>query len=185
MVTSGFSRNQKLVRAKPRRPTAATVRIVAALLFESLYILSSLEAERVECMLTAKICPNCGGRIDLATYKCQYCDTQFYRDGEEDLVEYGYDNDFNPQRIDGDYATVATQTQMRKEDICRFEQDVTFRNHVAEELAANLANALVRYMYFNIADSAVDNETYIRGYLKVKRYSASQEADILKKFRIS
>ena len=122
-------------------------------------------------------------RLHLATYKCKYCGTQFYRDNEEDLVEYGYDNNFNPQRIDGDYATVATQTKMRKEDISRFEQDATFRKQVAENLASNLANALVRYMYFNIADSVVDNDKYIRGYLKVKRYSASREEDILSLFR--
>ena len=134
-------------------------------------------------MIRPKVCSNCGGRIDLATYKCQYCGTQFYRDGEEDLVEYGYDNNFNPQKIDGDYATVATQTQMRKEDISRFEQDVAFRKQVAEKLASNLANALVRYMYFNIADSISDNNKYIRGYLKVKRYSASREEDILSLFR--
>ena len=136
-------------------------------------------------MLKAKICPNCGGRIDLATYKCHYCGTQFYRDDEEDLVEYGYDNNFNPQLIDREYATVTTQIQMQKEDICRFEQDAAFRKQVAEELAANLANALVRYMYFNITDSASDNEKYVCGYLEVKRYSAPQKADILKKFRIS
>lgn len=133
-------------------------------------------------MLRSKVCSNCGGQIDLATYKCKYCGTQFYRDGEEDLVEYGYDNNFNPQKIDGDYATVATQIQMRKEDISRFEQDATFRKQVAEKLASNLANALVRYMYFNIADSMVDNDKYIRGYLKVKRYSASREEDILSLF---
>lgn len=136
-------------------------------------------------MIRPKVCPNCGGRIDLATYRCQYCDTQFYRDDEEDLVEYGYDNNFHPALVDGDYATVATQIQMREEDILRFEQDVAFRNQVAEELAANLANALIRYMYFNITDSVDDNEKGIRGYLKVKRYSAPQEADILKKLRIS
>ena len=136
-------------------------------------------------MLKAKSCPNCGGRIDLATYKCHYCGTQFYRDDEEDLVEYGYDNNFNLQRIDGDYATVATQTQMPEADIRRFEQDTAFRKQVAEMLAASLADALIRHMYFTISDPVADNEKGIRGYLKVKRYSAPREADILKKFRIS
>ena len=136
-------------------------------------------------MLKAKICPNCGGPIDLATYICHYCNTQFYRDDEEDLVEYGHDTDFNPQRIDGDYATVATQMQMPEADIRRFEQDTAFRKQVAEMLAANLADALIRYMYFTVSDPVVDNEKSICGYLKVKRYSAPREADILKKFRIS
>lgn len=136
-------------------------------------------------MLRAKTCPNCGGPIDFSTYRCKYCNTQFYREGEEDLVEYGYDNNFHPALVDGDYVTVATQIPMHKEDILRFEQDVAFRNQVAEELAANLANALVRYMYFNITDSAANNNKYMRGYLKVKRYSAPQEADILEKFKIS
>lgn len=133
-------------------------------------------------MIRPKVCPNCGGQIDLTTYKCQYCSTQFYRDDEEDLVEYGYDNNFNPHWIDGDYATVATQIPMQKEDILRFKQDVKFRNQVAEELAANLANVLIKYMYFNISDSVSDNNKYMCGYLKVKRYSASREKDILSLF---
>ena len=133
-------------------------------------------------MLRAKTCPNCGGPIDFSTYRCKYCNTQFYREGEEDLVEYDYDNNFHPELVDGDYATIATQVKLQEDDIKLFEQDVEFRNRVARDLAANLADELVKRMHFNISDSVHGCGKYIRGYLKVKRYSAPLEGEICKKF---
>lgn len=137
-------------------------------------------------MLRPKVCPNCGGPIDLATYRCTYCDTQFYRDGEEDLVEYGYDNNFNPLLTDGDYATVSVRTELSEFELKKFESDVEYRNQIAKQLAAQLAPVLIKYLYINIFDSFephnMEVTKYLQAYLKVKRYSAPRDKDILKKF---
>lgn len=133
-------------------------------------------------MLRAKICPNCGGQIDLDTYKCKFCGTQFYRDGEEDLVEYGYDNNFRPQAVDGGYATITARIALPDFRIKQFETDVEFRNTVAEDLAARLALALLRYLYVNISDSVESNSKCLQAYLKVKRYSAPRDEEVLRRF---
>ena len=136
-------------------------------------------------MFKPKVCSNCGGRIDLATYKCEYCGTQFYRDNEDDLAEYGYDNNFHPQWQDGTYATVAARIDISESELKQFESDARYRNALAERLASQLAPALVRYLYVTNADSFDLDKGMIKNltsYLKVKRYSAPRDEDILNLF---
>lgn len=36
--------------------------------------------------MEAMICKNCGGHINPRTYKCDYCDTQYKRDNDPNII---------------------------------------------------------------------------------------------------
>ena len=82
--------------------------------------------------------------------------------------------------------SAAVRTELSEFELKRFESDAEYRNQIAEQLAAQLAPVLIKYLYINIFDSFephnMEVTKYLQAYLKVKRYSAPRDRDILKKF---
>lgn len=105
------------------------------------------------------ICPNCGGKINAARMKCEYCGTQFKR--EEGPV----------LRIEAVRPGVRTlRTNIRiPEYYASFNQidDDILRNFVGDEMSRQLAKALVPMLDLKVGHDLKMMELVVDGMVRV------------------
>lgn len=105
------------------------------------------------------ICKNCGGRINVAKMRCEYCDTP-YKD--ENLKRITVETVYPGQHL------IASQIEIDYEDMRRSPE--YFRDLTLSQLRKQLADGLLGFMKIETADGyspGMGRTQIIRGTVKV------------------
>ena len=103
------------------------------------------------------ICPNCGGRIDAARMRCEYCGTKFKR--EEGPV-------LRIEAVRPGVRTLATNVRIPECHIMNLENDEV-RSIVRDQMSHQLAEALVPMLDLSVGHDLRRMEAVVSGRIRV------------------
>lgn len=103
------------------------------------------------------ICPNCGGKIDAARMKCEYCGTQFKRD-EGPVLRI--------EAVRPGVRTLNTNVRFPEHFIMDLGDDA-IRRIVRDQMSHQLAEALVPMLDLEVGHDLERMEGIVRGRIRV------------------
>lgn len=108
------------------------------------------------------ICPNCGGKVNAARMKCEYCGTEFRRD-DDGVLKIRYESiPYNTQ-------VLGVSVNVPKDRMMYIDDDSAIREFVMDEMTRRLAQALVPMMDITVQDDPHFNSVVVRGRVQVIR----------------
>ena len=109
------------------------------------------------------VCPNCGGKINAARMKCEYCGTEFRRD-DDGVLKIRYESiPYNTQVLN-------VSVNVPKEMAIRMNDEAMLRGYVIDEMTYRLAKALAPMMDIMVqADNPFTDSVNVRGRIRVIR----------------
>ena len=103
------------------------------------------------------ICPNCGGRINAARMKCEYCGTQFKRD-ESPVLRI--------EEVRPGVRTLEAKALIPEHFIMDLGDDA-IRSIVRDQMSRQLAEALVPMLDLKVGHDPALMEAVVRGRIRV------------------
>jgi hypothetical protein len=108
------------------------------------------------------VCPNCGGKINAARMKCEYCGTEFRRD-DDGVLKIRYESiPYNTQ-------VLGVSVNVPKDRMMYIDDDSAIRGFVMDEMTHRLAQALVPMMDITVQDNPHFNSVDVRGRIRIIR----------------
>ena len=109
------------------------------------------------------ICPNCGGKVNAARMKCEYCGTEFRRD-DDGVVKIRYES------VPCQTQVLGISVNVPKDRMMYIDDDSVIRGFVMDEMTHRLAQALVPMMDIMVqADNPFTDSVNVRGRIRVIR----------------
>jgi len=102
------------------------------------------------------ICECCGGQINRATMKCEYCGTAYAEDNE---------NVFRIETYKAPVETLKCKAALPRELIIRDPEMAT--RYAYEKIAHKLAESLMPYMVYESCENVPQCQTELTGMIKV------------------
>lgn len=102
------------------------------------------------------ICKCCGGRINVAKMRCEYCGTPYKDESLKRLVI---------QQVQPGVNTIRAEVLLNREDILHNPERA--RDYALRELRNQLADGLLAYMRIATTDDARTHTQIIRGEVRV------------------
>ena len=106
------------------------------------------------------VCECCGGQINPATMKCEYCGTQYKHDIEDHIIRF--ETYMNP--VD----TFRAEVQYTDEEL-KFVPLETVSEHAMRSLAGKLSESIANNMVVQHEYDPLTREHYVRGTIKMIR----------------
>lgn len=107
--------------------------------------------------LTPYICECCGGRIDISTMKCPYCDTQYYHPSLERV---------NVVRVEPGVHSLKAEVRIDRE-LMLYANPEAIRDYALDELKQHVADGLLAYMKISTCKDPMCCAEIIRGEVRV------------------
>lgn len=109
------------------------------------------------------ICPNCGGKINAARMKCEYCGTEFRCD-DDGVLKIRYES------VPCKTQVLGVSINVPKDMAIRMYDEAMLRGYVMDEMTYRLAKALAPMMDIAVqADNPLSDSVVVRGRVRVIR----------------
>ena len=102
------------------------------------------------------ICPNCGGKVNAARMKCEYCGTEFRRD-DDGVLKIRYES------VPYQTQVLGISVNVPKDMVMHMGDEAMLRGYVMDEMTYRLAKALAPMM-----EIAVQHENPMTDYITVR-----------------
>lgn len=108
------------------------------------------------------ICPNCGGKVNAARMKCEYCGTEFRCD-DDGVLKIRYES------VPCSTQVLGVSVNVPKDMIMRIDDDSAIRGFAMDEMTRRMAQILTPMMDIKVQDNPHFNSVVVNGRVRVIR----------------